>query len=113
MTEHDMSRDFVHFLHELARQIAQRAQNGMSQTEQVIAAANDDMLGFCQRYLEEYGRREFPEHSRESRTLDAGTLAGVVRMLAFGMVHQLEFDTGKAETFEQMWARWDQESPVA
>jgi len=109
-TQHDITEqyrtEFVHFLHEIARQIAQRAESGMSQKDQVIAAANVDLLGFCQRYFDEYDRREF---AGPSVTIRREHIDTIVRMLAYAMIHQHEFDVGKAETFEQRWSRWGEE----
>jgi hypothetical protein len=95
--------DFMNFVHELAQQIAERAQTGMSFEDQVIAAANDDMVGFCERYLAEYDWA-FNRDLHKMR-LNAETLASVARLLAHGMIRQHEFDTGKAETFEQLDAQ--------
>ena len=97
-TYDDETRKFGHFLHNLAKQIGERPESGAPRKEQVIAAANDDLMGLCQRYLDPYGRREC------GGQLDRLTLPLVVRV-AHRMVHQRGFDTGQAVTFRQIWKR--------
>jgi hypothetical protein len=106
----DELNGFVNFVHELASQIAERARSGASQKEQVLAAANDDLIGFCERYLAYYDSREFVSYLSISLN-DERTLRAVVRMVAYCMIHQLEFDTGRAKTLRQDCAEFFGHAP--